>query len=92
MSKSNTKLALSVVLLFTSMLILTFASVPIYSLFCKAMGFGGALGNKGACLIEMTLGVNKLCFISCHFHSKEKGHIQRDRDFLSVNRMLYNSN
>ena len=45
------------------------------------MGFGGALGNKGACLIEMTLGVNKLCFISCHFHSKEKGYIQRDRDF-----------
>jgi len=41
MHKSNTKLALSLVLLFTSMLILTFASVPIYNLFCKVVGFGG---------------------------------------------------
>ncbi len=41
MHNSNTKLALSIVLLFSSMLILTFASVPIYNLFCKAMGFGG---------------------------------------------------
>lgn len=41
MHKSNTTLALSVVLLFSSMLILAFASAPIYSLFCKATGFGG---------------------------------------------------
>lgn len=41
MNNSNTKLALSIVLLFISMLILSFASVPIYNLFCKAMGFGG---------------------------------------------------
>ena len=42
----NTKLALSVVLLFTSMLILTFASVPIYSLFCAAkITFGGGTKN-----------------------------------------------
>lgn len=38
---SNTKIALSVVALFISMLLLSFASAPIYSLFCKATGFGG---------------------------------------------------
>jgi cytochrome c oxidase assembly protein subunit 11 len=39
--KSNSKLALSLVLLFASMMVLAFASVPIYNLFCKATGFGG---------------------------------------------------
>lgn len=39
--KSNSKLALSIALLVASMLILSFASAPIYSLFCKATGFGG---------------------------------------------------
>ncbi len=35
------KLALSVLALFSSMLLLSFASVPIYNLFCKATGFAG---------------------------------------------------
>lgn len=38
---SNNNIALSVVLLFLSMLLLSFASVPIYNLFCKATGFAG---------------------------------------------------
>ena len=40
--KSNSKLALAIALLGPSMLILPFASAPIYSLFWKATGFGGA--------------------------------------------------
>ena len=59
MSKSNTKLALSVVLLFTSMLILTFASVPIYSLFCKAMGFGGTTKREES-FLKPTKGTRKI--------------------------------
>lgn len=41
--KSNNKLALALLSLFFSMVLLSFASVPIYNLFCKATGFGGAL-------------------------------------------------
>jgi cytochrome c oxidase assembly protein subunit 11 len=37
----NRSVALSVLLLFISMLLLSFAAVPIYNLFCKATGFGG---------------------------------------------------
>ena len=40
-TKSNKKFALALVGLFISMILLSFASVPIYSLFCKATGFGG---------------------------------------------------
>ncbi|MCP5369338.1 MAG: cytochrome c oxidase assembly protein [Rickettsiaceae bacterium] len=38
---SNRQTTLSIILLFLSMLLLSFASVPIYNLFCKATGFGG---------------------------------------------------
>ncbi|WP_316353542.1 cytochrome c oxidase assembly protein [Candidatus Trichorickettsia mobilis] len=41
MKPSNRKLALSLVGLSVSMIFLSFASVPIYSLFCKVTGFGG---------------------------------------------------
>ena len=43
---SNTNLALSILLLIISMLLLSFASVPIYSLFCKATGFGGTVKRQ----------------------------------------------
>lgn len=39
--KSNKNFAFALVGLFVSMILLSFASVPIYSLFCKATGFGG---------------------------------------------------
>ena len=39
--KSNAPIALSIIALFLSMLLLSFAAVPIYNLFCKATGFGG---------------------------------------------------
>ena len=39
--KSNRNTAISIIILFVSMLLLSFASVPIYNLFCKATGFGG---------------------------------------------------
>jgi len=40
-NRSNINIALSIVALLASMILLTFASVPIYNLFCKATGFGG---------------------------------------------------
>lgn len=38
---TNNKFAAALIGLFLSMVLLSFASVPIYSLFCKATGFGG---------------------------------------------------
>ncbi|MGI4775846.1 MAG: cytochrome c oxidase assembly protein [Janthinobacterium lividum] len=40
-TKSNKNLALALTFLLISMILLSFASVPIYSLFCKVTGFGG---------------------------------------------------
>lgn len=42
---SNTKIALSVASLFVSMLLFSFASAPLYNLFCKATGFAGTPGR-----------------------------------------------
>jgi cytochrome c oxidase assembly protein subunit 11 len=39
--KTSNKLALSIVLLIVGMIMLTFASVPLYNLFCKVTGYGG---------------------------------------------------
>ena len=39
--QQNKKLAITLVQLVLSMVLLTFASVPIYSIFCKVTGFGG---------------------------------------------------
>jgi len=39
----NKKLALSVVMLLIGMICLSYAFVPIYNLFCKATGYGGAV-------------------------------------------------
>lgn len=38
----NHKLTYAIIALIMSMLLLSFAAVPIYNLFCKATGFGGA--------------------------------------------------
>ncbi|MGC0372394.1 MAG: hypothetical protein DGJ47_001107 [Rickettsiaceae bacterium] len=56
---SNAQFALSIVLLFISMLLLSFASVPIYNLFCKATGFGGTTQRSNA-YIKPTKGTRKL--------------------------------
>lgn len=51
--EQNKKLAITLMQLVLSMVLLTFASVPIYSIFCKVTGFGGTTqrgenpGNKG---------------------------------------------
>ena len=39
--QSSTKLALSIILIVVAMVMLTFASVPLYNLFCKVTGYGG---------------------------------------------------
>ena len=38
---SSSKIACSIVLLILGMVMLTFASVPLYNLFCKVTGYGG---------------------------------------------------
>lgn len=38
---SSSKIAWSIILLVVGMLMLTFASVPLYNLFCKVTGYGG---------------------------------------------------
>lgn len=38
---ANSQIAISLIFLFISMLLLSFAASPIYSLFCKATGFAG---------------------------------------------------
>ena len=38
---NSSKLALSIILLVVGMVMLTFASVPLYNLFCKVTGYGG---------------------------------------------------
>lgn len=45
---NNKKLASSVIALLLSMLLLSFAAVPIYDLFCKATGFGGTVKREKA--------------------------------------------
>lgn len=40
---SSSKIAWSIVLLVVGMMMLTFASVPIYNLFCKVTGYGGTV-------------------------------------------------
>ncbi len=46
---NNKEVVLTLLLVVISMIMLTFASVPIYSLFCKVTGFGGTVQqNVGA--------------------------------------------
>lgn len=46
LKKSNTNLALALACLALSMVLLTFASVPIYNLFCKITGYGGTTARQ----------------------------------------------
>ncbi len=45
---SNKNIAFAIVALFCSMLLLSFAAVPIYDIFCKATGFGGTTQRSKA--------------------------------------------
>lgn len=57
--KSNKEIALSIVALFLSMLLLSFASVPIYNLFCKVTGFGGTT-QRAKAFIKVDKGTRKI--------------------------------
>ncbi|GAB4163279.1 MAG: cytochrome c oxidase assembly protein [Rickettsiaceae bacterium] len=57
--KSNNGIAISIVALFASMLLLSFASVPIYNLFCKATGFGGTT-QRAKAYIKVEKGARKI--------------------------------
>ena len=59
MNKSNQQFALSLLLLVFSMILLSFASVPIYNLFCKATGFGGTT-QRAKAYNKVQKGVRKL--------------------------------
>ena len=56
---SNKNMALSIVALFMSMLLLSFASVPIYNLFCKVTGFGGTT-QRAKAYIKVDKGSRKI--------------------------------
>lgn len=59
-TKSNKKFAFALVGLFVSMILLSFASVPIYSLFCKATGFGGTTQKVDSFRANNIKGVRQL--------------------------------
>ncbi|KJV93379.1 cytochrome c oxidase assembly CtaG/Cox11 family protein [Orientia tsutsugamushi str. UT76] len=46
MKAKNNEIIFTLISLIVSMLILSFASVPIYSLFCKVTGFGGTVREQ----------------------------------------------
>ena len=52
------------------------------------MGFGGILGNKGACAIKLSIGVTNISFICTHLHSgqSQKKLAQRNKDLRAINR------
>lgn len=56
---SNKSIALAILSLFLSMLLLSFASVPIYNLFCKATGFGGTV-QRAKSLTKVDRGNRKI--------------------------------
>ncbi len=56
--KSNKNFALALVGLALSMIMLSFASVPIYNLFCKVTGYGGTVARQE---------------FSTYYHKKAKG-------------------
>ena len=58
-TNSNKKLAFSICCLFASMLLLSFAASPIYSLFCKATGFGGTIQREQA-FVKAPKGTRKI--------------------------------
>lgn len=56
---ANTRLALTIVCLFLSMLLLSFASVPLYNLFCKATGLAGTTSRSNY-LVKPAKGTRKI--------------------------------
>ncbi len=63
--RNSNKLALSILLLIVGMVMLTFASVPLYNLFCKVTGYGGttryaasASSKVGTKLIKLRFDAN----------------------------------
>ncbi|MDF2965171.1 MAG: cox11 [Rickettsiaceae bacterium] len=65
MQAKNTNLALSLLAIVISMVLLSFASVPLYSLFCKVTGYGGTVkdtpisaGRKGKRTITVRFDAN----------------------------------
>ncbi len=58
-NSANLKLAAAIFMLFCSMLILAFASVPIYNLFCKATGFGGTTKRQEV-FVKKTKGTRQI--------------------------------
>jgi cytochrome c oxidase assembly protein subunit 11 len=55
---SRTNLTLAIVAVILSMILLAFAAVPIYDIFCKATGFGGA--TKRALSSSQVMGKKKI--------------------------------
>lgn len=55
----NTKIALAITSLFFSMMLLSFASVPIYNVFCKVTGFGGTTQRTKA-FTRVAQGIRKI--------------------------------
>ena len=53
MMQSNSKLAIKLMLIAVFMVGLSFASVPLYDLFCKVTGFGGTPGQASELAGEM---------------------------------------
>lgn len=57
--KSNINIALALIFLLVSMILLSFAAVPIYNLFCKATGYGGTTQRINP-YVKVTKGTRKI--------------------------------
>ena len=55
----NSQTAFAIIALFLSMLLLSYASVPLYNLFCKATGFGGTT-QRADSFVKPTRGSKKI--------------------------------
>ncbi|MCC2646008.1 MAG: cox11 [Rickettsiaceae bacterium] len=78
-AKKNTNLALSLVAIVISMVLLSFASVPLYSLFCKVTGYGGTVkdsplsaGRKGKRIITIRFDANVDPGLQWKFKAEQK--------------------
>ncbi len=58
-NKSNANVAFAIVALVLSMLLLSFAVVPLYNLFCKATGYGGTTQRADA-YVKVAKGTRKI--------------------------------
>lgn len=60
LNKINRNLLLSLLGLVASMILLSFASVPIYNLFCKVTGYGGTISRQNVNIYSPVKGTRKL--------------------------------